>query len=85
LPQSAHANFQRRLVFHDDTLLDIATEFNRYNKAPQIQVEGEFAQMHRFAGTFDADAPDALISALRSDESLVIEPGAARIVIRGRK
>jgi transmembrane sensor len=75
---------QRRLVFHDDTLLDIAAEFNRYNQIPQILVEGDPAQRHRFAGTFDANAPDALVSALRSDESLVIERGADRIVIKSR-
>jgi transmembrane sensor len=75
---------QRRLVFHDDTLRDIAAEFNRYNRAPKIQVEGDQAQQHRFAGTFDANAPDALVSALRSDETLAIEPGPDRIVIKSR-
>jgi transmembrane sensor len=75
---------QRRLVFHDDTLRDIAAEFNRYNRAPKIQIEGEQARQHRFAGTFDANAPDALVSALRSDDTLVIERGPDRIVIKSR-
>jgi transmembrane sensor len=66
---------QRRLVFHDDTLSNIAAEFNRYNRVPNIQVEGDQARQHRFAGTFDANAPDALVLALRSDDTLVIEPG----------
>jgi transmembrane sensor len=76
---------QRRLVFHDDTLLEIAAEFNRYNRTPQLEVEGAQAQQHRFAGTFDADAPEALLATLRSDESLVIERGLDRIVIRSEK
>jgi transmembrane sensor len=75
---------ERRLVFHDDSLRDIAAEFNRYNRVPKIQVEGEQAQQHRFAGTFDANAPDALVLALRSDDTLVIEPGPDRIVIKSR-
>ncbi len=44
----------KRLRFHDDTLADIAAEFNRYN-VTQLQVIGEPAQSQRYSGVFDAD------------------------------
>lgn len=81
-PTDAVAWRHRRLVFHNDTLGDIADEFNRYNHSPQIRVEGNSARSQRFAGTFDADAPEALIAALRSNRNLVIEAHPNRIVIR---
>lgn len=43
----------KRLIFHDDTLADVAAEFNRYN-AMQIVVEGDAARMQRYSGVFDA-------------------------------
>lgn len=43
----------RRLIFHDDTLADVAAEFNRYN-AVQIVVEGDGARMQRYSGVFNA-------------------------------
>jgi transmembrane sensor len=83
-PVEAAAWRQRRLVFHDDALADIAAEFNRYNKAPQIRVEGSWAADQRFAGTFDADAPEALLAALADHRELVIERSADEITIRAR-
>lgn len=73
---------QRRLIFRDDTLLDIANEFNRYNRSLRIRVEGELAQRQRFAGTFDADEPEALVAALTADKALRIERSRGEIVIR---
>lgn len=75
---------QRRLVFHDTPLAEIAEEFNRYNHSPRIRVEGQAARAQRFAGTFDADAPEALIAALDGNPTLAIDQGADEIVIRER-
>ncbi len=41
-----------RLIFHDDTLADVAAEFNRYNTV-QIVVEGEAAGLQRYSGVFN--------------------------------
>lgn len=49
--------WQHRLVFRKQTLADIAFEFNRYNRKPQIRVEGEALQARQFNGVFDADDP----------------------------
>lgn len=82
--QNVTAWRQHRLVFQDDTLADIAAEFNRHNAVPRIQVEGESARTRRFAGTFDADAPQALIEALQTDQELVVERTPREIAIRVR-
>ncbi len=83
-PGNVTAWRQHRLVFQGDTLADIATEFNRYNVSPQIRIEGEVAATRHFAGTFDTDAPQALIEALAADASLQITRTDREIVIRSR-
>jgi transmembrane sensor len=75
---------QRRLVFTEDTLENIATEFNRYNRRTKIEVSG-IAGSKRYGGTFDADDPEALIRFLRRDQRLVIEKQTQGYVIRERE
>jgi ferric-dicitrate binding protein FerR (iron transport regulator) len=75
---------QRRLVFEDDTLSDIAAEFNRYNASPKIRVVGDGAANERFTATFDADAPEAAMEALAGDPMLRIERVGNEIVIQER-
>jgi transmembrane sensor len=72
---------QRRLVFEDDTLGDIAAEFNRYNASVKIRVVGERALNERFSGTFDADAPEAMMQALTGDSALHVERSGDHIII----
>ena len=74
---------QRRLVFHNDTLAEIAAEFNRYNRL-KIRVEGQ-AGMARFAGTFDADSPQEFIAAVAPHQELGIERRSNEVVIRERE
>jgi transmembrane sensor len=74
---------QRRLVFQNDTLADIAREFNRYN-GMQIQIEGEAAEQRRFTAVFNADEPQALLMFLRDDPQLVIGLDSGHPVIRSR-
>ena len=71
---------QRRLVFRQDTLNDIAAEFNRYNRT-QIRIEGDALRERRLIGTFDADDPESLILFLSSDPEVVIKKSGTEIVI----
>lgn len=83
-PARATAWRQRRLIFRKDTLSDIAEEFNRYNRSPQIRVEGEQARSLRFTGAFDADDPHSLLEYLARNPSLVFETRDSELVIRQR-
>jgi transmembrane sensor len=75
---------QRRLVFRDDALADIAAEFNRYNSTLQIAVEGA-AQRKRYGGIFDADDPESIVRFVAHDEDLVVRKEEGRIIIRAQK
>jgi transmembrane sensor len=71
---------QRRLIFHDAPLSDIADEFNRYNKT-QVIVEGP-ARARRLSGIFDADHPEALVLYAAKDDSLAVQPEGDNWLIR---
>ena len=75
---------QRRLVFREDTLGDIAAEFNRYNASLRIRVVGEAATSQHFSGTFDADSPETLVQALAGDDTLIVEYRPHEIIVRTR-
>lgn len=74
--------WQRRLVFRDNTLGEIADEFNRYNRDPQIIVEDPGLRARRYGGTFDADDPKALIKFLSTESDLIFQPQGSTLVIR---
>ncbi|MDY6947385.1 MAG: FecR domain-containing protein [Pseudomonadota bacterium] len=73
---------QRRLVFRDSTLGEIADEFNRFNRAPKIVVADAELRARRFGGTFDADDPQALLRFLRTEPDLTFDAQGATLVIR---
>lgn len=75
---------QRRLIFRRQTLEEIATAFNRYNRTRQIRVEGEALQTRRFSGVFDADDPESLLTYLATDSRLVFDRVGDDLVIRLR-
>jgi transmembrane sensor len=75
---------QGRLVFEDDTLGEIANEFNRYNVVVKIRVIGAAANNEHFSGTFDADAPEAIMQALAEDPTLEVKREGDEILIQGR-
>lgn len=75
---------QGRIVFEDDTLGEIASEFNRYNPVVKINVVGDIATKEHFSGTFDADAPEAIMQALAGDPTLRVELIGNVIRIEGR-
>lgn len=74
---------QRQLVFREDTLAHIASEFNRYNRA-QIVVAGKRAAKRRLTGVFKADDPRSLVQFLQEDPSLVISEWESPIMINDK-
>lgn len=84
-PVEVSAWQQRRLVFRNNTLAEIADEFARYNRSPQIRVEGDELRGQRIpVAVFDADDPESLIVFLASDESLVFDHHGDQLIIRRR-
>ena len=75
---------QRRLVFNEETLAGIAEEFNRYNRVPQLIIEGEAARARRYGGTFDADDPEALIAFISRSGALDVTRRGERITVKER-
>ncbi len=75
---------QRRLIFRKNTLAEIVAEFNRYNRKPQLRVEGAALQARRFSGVFDADDPESLLMYLKSDSELAFDREGRRLTIRQR-
>lgn len=75
---------QRRLVFEWRTLEDIVAEFNRYNRAPQIAVEGDTIRQRRYTAVFDADNPQTLLKFLSKDDRLEFAAKGGDFVIRER-
>ena len=72
-----------RLVFRDDSLDAVATEFNRYNSL-QLRVDGDVAKNKHITGVFSADDPRSLVLFLERDADLSITTQGDEIVIRQR-
>jgi transmembrane sensor len=72
----------RRLVFRDDALADIAAEFNRHNRDLQLVIEGEPARNKRYGGIFDANDPEAIVRFAAQDPALTIRREDGLIIIR---
>jgi transmembrane sensor len=80
----ATAWWQRRLVYHKETLARIVDDFNLYNRR-RIRLEGEEVMKRAYTGVFDADDPDSLAQVLASDPELIVErPADNTIVVRAR-
>lgn len=75
---------QRRLVFEWQTLEEITAEFNRYNRAPRIRVEGDEVRGRRYTAVFDVDNPQALLRFLSADDNLKFAAEGDDFVIRAR-
>ncbi|HEY4214152.1 MAG TPA: FecR domain-containing protein [Steroidobacteraceae bacterium] len=74
----------RRLIFHNATLGEVASELNRYNRT-QIKVDLAVADKPMFkTAVFDADRPQALILYASREDSLSVEPDGDDWVIRAR-
>lgn len=73
---------QDRLVFRDETLEDIAAEFNRYNRGLQIRLSAGELRHRRYTAVFDAGDPQSLIQFLREDDRLRVEHDGGEITIQ---
>ena len=75
---------RRSLTFSGNTLGEIAEDFNRYNRSPQIRIESESLRMQEFSGVFDAHDPASLVSYLERDRRIEVERRDGALVIRER-
>ncbi len=75
---------QHRLIFRDETLTDVAAEFNRYNHSPRIAVEGNVENARKLSGVFDANDPRSLLRSLSDDPDLEVVESRGRLLIRVR-
>ena len=75
---------ERRLVFKQEPLEEIVTQFNRYNRVPQFTVVGAAVAARRYSGAFNADDTESLSALLGSERDLVVERSGEEIIIRAR-
>lgn len=76
---------ERRLIFEDTPLEEMVREFNRYNQALRLEIEGVVPGTHHYNGIFDASDPGSVAELLSREPDLDIERTPKRIVIRGRR
>ena len=69
---------QRRIVFDNEPLANVAIEFNRYLSVP-IEIDGPEVRRLRVSGVFACDDTEAFVAFLRSMKGLSVEVTAARI------
>lgn len=79
--QRATAWLQRRLVFNQDTLQTVVSEFNRYNRDRLIITSREL-QKRRMTGVFNANDTEGFLALLTSIASVYVEtaPDGARYI-----
>jgi len=59
-------------------------EFNRYNAALKLRIEGVPHDAYHFGGIYDAGDPESLAQILGREPGLAVEKNAHEIVIRPR-
>jgi transmembrane sensor len=70
---AATAWLQKRLIFEETSLKDVAEEFNRYNRRP-LAIDDADLQSLKISGVYSSTDPASLINFLRSQNSInVIE------------
>jgi transmembrane sensor len=78
----ATAWVQKRLIFEETPLRDVAEEFNRYNRRP-LTIDDRELQKVKISGVYSSTDPASLINFLRSQSSIqVIETEKQVRVIR---
>lgn len=81
-PAVATAWVQKRLVFEETPLRDVAEEFNRYNRRP-LSIDDQELEKLRISGVYSSTDPASLINFLRSQNSMrVIETEKQVRVVR---
>jgi len=75
---------KRRLRFDQETLAEVAEEWNRYNTT-RIIVASENLSGRQISGSFSVDHPETLVHYLQSlDDEIRVENSGSDIVIRSR-
>jgi len=74
---------ERRLIFREQTLGEIVSEFNRYRSEP-IRLQGSGVLERVYTGVFDADDADSLVQVLARDPALAVDRSGDAIVVRLR-
>jgi transmembrane sensor len=82
--EAATAWRQQQLVFEDTPLAEIVSEFNRYNRTPQLQVEGPEVGALRYNGVFGARNPESLLTYLSKAGAVTFERRGDEVIIRAR-
>jgi transmembrane sensor len=67
----ATAWVQKRLIFEETPLSDVAEEFNRYNRRPLTIDDSELEKL-RISGVYSSTDPASLINFLRSQNSIQV-------------
>ncbi|HXP66282.1 MAG TPA: FecR family protein [Steroidobacteraceae bacterium] len=67
----ATAWVQKRLIFEETPLSDVAEEFNRYNRRPLVIDDGDLEKL-KISGVYSSTDPASLINFLRSQNSIQV-------------
>jgi transmembrane sensor len=67
----ATAWLQKRLIFEETPLSDVAEEFNRYNRRPLIIADGDLEKL-KISGVYSSTDPASLINFLRNQNSIQV-------------
>ena len=70
-PSVATAWLQKRLIFEETPLSEVAEEFNRYNRRP-LSIEDRDLKMLKISGVYSSTDPASLINFLRSQSSIQV-------------
>jgi transmembrane sensor len=70
-PSVATAWLQKRLIFEETPLKEVAEEFNRYNRRP-LSIEDRELKMLKISGVYSSTDPASLINFLRSQSSIQV-------------
>jgi transmembrane sensor len=70
-PSVATAWLQKRLIFEETPLNEVAEEFNRYNRRP-LSIEDRDLKMLKISGVYSSTDPASLINFLRSQSSIQV-------------
>ena len=70
-PAVATAWVQKRLMFEETPLSDVAEEFNRYNRRP-LAIDDRELRKVKISGVYSSTDPSSLINFLRSQNSMQI-------------
>jgi len=79
----ATAWVQKRLIFEETPLAEVAEEFNRYNSR-RLVIVGADLQALGISGVYSSTDPDSLLGFLRAQPNIVLTEGEREIQVRLR-